>query len=303
MHLQPLAALGRAPPVCTSRARRRLDLTTRSTERRLAADEALLAARRDLIHIGAPPAAADDDAQIAQREALRLLRHDASLTQTHSICTTYSIRPLRADEGQALCRFYTDGLSKESRFHFHYLMSGGDRHSADTAKCEEIAAAAAPRQSVCAADDDEGLAACHQDAAQGPSGVRFDLVLVPQGDRAQAHHGLGAISGWAFFYGDDEGGVQEPTVGIAVADALQGKGLGKKMMDALMAAARAAPMVTALHLNVLASNVRAVALYEGLGFRRLSTWHYDHHAFLTANDTLVRMRLALEPGDVGPETG
>ena len=252
-----------------------------NAECRLREDEALLARRRHLITVGASAT----KALIAQREALRLLRSDASLTQSYSICTTYSIRPLRANEGQALCQFYTDGLSAESRTNFHYLMSNGHRDAADTQKCHEIAAAGALSQSVCA--EDEGLEACNDDAAQ-EGGVRFDLVLLPQGDRA-------AILGWAFFTVGEGGNVYEGTVGIAIADALQGKGFGKKMMHALIAAAHTAPMVTALQLNVLASNVRAVALYEQLGFERLSTWHYDHHPFLSANDTLVRMRLLLEP--------
>jgi len=285
--------------VCPT-VRRRLDLTTRSTERRLPEGEALLARRRHPISLGASAASAD--AERAQREALRLLRHNASLAHTHTICTTYSIRPLRADEGQALCRFYTDGLSKESRFHFHYLMSAGNRDAADAQKCEEIAAAAGARELVCAGADDDELEACEDDGdddAQG-AGVRFDLVLLPQGDGAQARKAAGAIYAWAFFYGDEAGSMHEPMVGIAVADSLQGKGLGKKMMQALIAAARAAPMVKALHLNVLASNTRAVALYEGLGFRRLSAWHHDDHPFLTVNDTLVRMHLSLAPRDSDP---
>jgi GNAT superfamily N-acetyltransferase len=181
---------------------------------------------------------------------------------------------------QALCLLCTEGLSDESRTNFHDLMSNGHRDAADTQKCHEIAAAGAPSQSVCTDAKDEGLEACHDDAAQ-EGGVRFDLVLLPQGDRT-------AILGWAFFTVGGGGNVYEVTVGIAIADAL--KGFGKKMMHALIAAARTATMVTAL-----ASYVRAVALYERLGFERLSTWRHDHHPFLTVNDTLVRMRLSLEP--------
>ena len=90
---------------------------------------------------------------------------------------------------QALCLLYTEGLSDESRTNFHDLMSNGHRDAADTQKCHEIAAAGAPSQSVCTDAEDEGLEACHDDAAQ-EGGVRFDLVLLPQGDRT-------AILGWA----------------------------------------------------------------------------------------------------------
>ena len=54
---------------------------------------------------------------------------------------------------------------------------------------------------------------------------------------------------------------------VAVAASAQGRGLGRRLMTELIAAARAAD-VEVLTLDLRADNTRAVALYESLGFRR-----------------------------------
>jgi len=54
---------------------------------------------------------------------------------------------------------------------------------------------------------------------------------------------------------------------VAVAPAVQGRGAGRRLMTALIGAARSAG-VEVLTLDLRADNARAVALYESLGFRR-----------------------------------
>jgi ribosomal protein S18 acetylase RimI-like enzyme len=200
---------------------------------------------------------------------------------------TYSIRPLRAHQGAELCRFYDHGLGNQSRFMFSPL-SAGHRDAADIHKCSDIAAEASLRRSICTDADEEGLQTCH-DAAR--AGLRFDLVLMQQGDRERAQHEEDFIYGWAFWGNARQSGdARERYIGIAIADALQGKGFGKKMMRALIDAAEAVTFITTLRLNVRSNNSRAVALYEAFGFQ-----HDDHnHLFLAVDDVVFqKMRLSL----------
>ena len=56
---------------------------------------------------------------------------------------------------------------------------------------------------------------------------------------------------------------------VAVDAAVQGQGLGRQLFEALLAAAQTRfPHVRRVELLVRESNVRAIALYEKLGFRR-----------------------------------
>ena len=200
---------------------------------------------------------------------------------------TYSIRPLRPHQGAELCRFYDHGLGNQSRFMFSPL-SADHRDAADIHKCADIAAAASLRQSICKDADEEGLQTCH-DAAR--AGMRFDLVLMQRVDRERAQHEEDFIYGWAF-WGDarQSGDARERYIGIAIADALQGKGFGKKMMHALIRAAEAVTFITTLRLNVRSNNSRAVALYEAFGFQHDN----DNHPFLAVDDVVLqKMRLAL----------
>jgi ribosomal protein S18 acetylase RimI-like enzyme len=58
---------------------------------------------------------------------------------------------------------------------------------------------------------------------------------------------------------------------ICVMPGYQGHGLGKRLIDAMMAALRKRDF-TALSLTVTAGNERAVRLYEQIGFRRIKTF-------------------------------
>jgi len=57
-------------------------------------------------------------------------------------------------------------------------------------------------------------------------------------------------------------------IGIGVHPALQGRGLGRALMETAIAWARSQEGMTRLDLFVFADNARAIALYESLGFVR-----------------------------------
>ena len=279
---------------------------------RLLAEEALLARRRHSTTVG--HVSSQEQRLRAKLDVLARLRQEYN----HTVLGGHQVRPMHANEGRDLCRFYQEKLSNQSRFQFHYLMAAGDPDVADALKCAKIAAAAAEPVcgcgSACAGVGVEEQQPCEPRPTRGDdmSALRFDLVLSPRGEAGEtgqeeegdASDAGASIDGWAFFYVPDEAGdTSEPSIGIAIADAMQGKGLGKKMMHALIGAAQAAPFVRALRLNVLEANGRAVSLYETCGFERLSTWcHDDHtHPFLTASDTILQMRLPLQPAAITTE--
>lgn len=56
--------------------------------------------------------------------------------------------------------------------------------------------------------------------------------------------------------------------GLYVAPELRGRGTGIRLVEALLARARATPGLTVIQLTVMADNVQALALYSRLGFER-----------------------------------
>lgn len=73
-----------------------------------------------------------------------------------------------------------------------------------------------------------------------------------------------AIVGWAFLWSMD---TAEPTFGLAVADEHQGRGVGSRLMDYVMAVARAEGKER-VNLTVVKGNSRALGLYERRGFAK-----------------------------------
>ena len=76
--------------------------------------------------------------------------------------------------------------------------------------------------------------------------------------RERAVIGYGMLRGW-----DD--GYETPSLGIAIAPGMQGRGLGRMLMEFLHAEARQRG-ADRIRLKVHAENVRAVALYQSLGY-------------------------------------
>jgi RimJ/RimL family protein N-acetyltransferase len=75
----------------------------------------------------------------------------------------------------------------------------------------------------------------------------------------------GVIAGYCYLSGLDRPEGRPPTLGIGLADALHGRGLGAAMMDHLLAAARALGL-TSIELTHEAGNERAQRLYLSRGF-------------------------------------
>lgn len=83
-------------------------------------------------------------------------------------------------------------------------------------------------------------------------GVRYDLVACQDE----------AIIGWSFIVGLDD---EAPSLGLGVADAHQGQGLGRALLDRLLTWARGREIVT-VYLIAVKDNDRAVRLYQSRGF-------------------------------------
>lgn len=96
--------------------------------------------------------------------------------------------------------------------------------------------------------------------------VRFDLA---------AWQGAQMV-GWAFL---EQLTTAEPQLGIGVADAWQGQGIGRALIDGLLAKARHYPLA-ALYLIVVHDNQRAIQLYQSCGFVAYDQ-HFDDEDQLT----------------------
>ena len=119
---------------------------------------------------------------------------DADVDEHFTVIDHYSLRKIRATDAAALCLFCNKALGAESKAHFYPL-----GQQTDDTTCMRIA------------------------SGQSDSN-RMDLVTTS----ASSAYSEGRILGWAFWIMTDRGA----EIGIALADAQQGRGLGKKLMQA-----------------------------------------------------------------------
>ncbi len=98
------------------------------------------------------------------------------------------------------------------------------------------------------------LDACEKIAvnASAPKATRFDLG---------AWSG-GALIGWGFVSGLD---TDRPEFGLGVADAWQGQGIGKALIDGVLDYGRARGLLR-VYLIAVKDNARAIGLYSSRGF-------------------------------------
>lgn len=81
---------------------------------------------------------------------------------------------------------------------------------------------------------------------------------------------------------------------LAVHEGWQGRGVGRALLEALIAWARAAPAVGKIELHVRAPNERAQALYRSVGFAEVGRWRRrvqiapGHYVDDVAMDLLVK---------------
>lgn len=125
--------------------------------------------------------------------------------------------------------------------------------------------------------DKTTLAVC-QDIVQANVALpasRFDLAAW-QGDQ---------MIGWAFL---EQLTSAEPQLGIGVADAWQGQGIGRALMNGLLAKARQLPLAT-IALIVVLDNQRAVQLYQSCGFVA-----YEQHFDTIDQLTYLSMKLTCQ---------
>ena len=160
-----------------------------------------------------------------------------------TVIMKYSIREIRSTDAVAFCFFYNTALGAQSKEMFHPL---GEH-----------------------VDDDH----CRHIASAGFD--RMDLVVTWSTQREE-QSGIGvkkpeAIVGWAFWTESLE---RKPSIGIALADAHQGRGLGKDLLKALIRMAEKAQLEE-LRLNVFVENERAINLYHSLGFEIMDTLIFD----------------------------
>lgn len=66
--------------------------------------------------------------------------------------------------------------------------------------------------------------------------------------------------------------MHQATLGITVLKEFWGLGVGSHMMDALIQFAKDNELIEIVHLSVRADNLRAIALYERLGFREIGRY-------------------------------
>ncbi|MCL2827205.1 MAG: GNAT family N-acetyltransferase [Oscillospiraceae bacterium] len=66
--------------------------------------------------------------------------------------------------------------------------------------------------------------------------------------------------------------MHQSTLGITVLKDFWGLGVGSHMMDALIQFAKGNELIEIVHLGVRADNLRAIALYERLGFREIGRY-------------------------------
>jgi ribosomal protein S18 acetylase RimI-like enzyme len=111
----------------------------------------------------------------------------------------------------------------------------------------------------------DGLAA-ELRAAIGASAARQDLHLVALDDAAGRS---GAVAGYVFLWAAAD---DVPELGLAVADAWHGRGLGSALLR-LMAQVGAALGRRALELTTMRDNARALAVYKRCGWEHLGEIH------------------------------
>ncbi len=120
-----------------------------------------------------------------------------------------------------------------------------------------------------------------------------ELAHVPESRWYAVHEDVDGIDGYAGLMAvPPEGDVQT----LAVASRAQGRGLGRELLDALVAEARSRGC-TQLFLEVLSTNGSALRLYRRAGFESQGRRRDYYGPGLDA----VVMRLRLAPGEEGSD--
>jgi RimJ/RimL family protein N-acetyltransferase len=111
----------------------------------------------------------------------------------------------------------------------------------------------------------------------------------------------GEVVGWCdvVSLSDREVWAHRGTLGIGLLAAWRGRGLGRALIEATIAAAWAYGF-RRIELKARADNVRAISLYESVGFVREG---YHRQAFRLGGVYYDEVAMALFPPDAGPDAG
>jgi len=163
------------------------------------------------------------------------------------------IRRLAPGDAVALAEFY-NGLSERSRRTFRPL-----GWTTNVEACADIV-----RDNIARDNIARGPLAGERLVGEDPSspvpedapgdGGKYDLLAL-SGTQ---------VVGWSFVWNLNSG---EPVLGLGIADAYQGQGLGAALMDRVLGIAQSLG-VRALYLTVVQDNHVAWQMYERRGFRR-----------------------------------
>jgi ribosomal protein S18 acetylase RimI-like enzyme len=162
-----------------------------------------------------------------------------NMDEHFTVIDHYRLREIRATDAAALCVFYNKALGAGSKAHFHPL-----GQQTDDTTCMHIASGSADQSYP----------------------HRMDLVITSASSTSRE----GRIMGWAFWIIQIITG-RWAEIGIALADAQQGRGLGKKLMQALIDKAEEKQLAE-LMLNVYLHDDRAIVMYHNFGFKIESTF-------------------------------
>ena len=126
-----------------------------------------------------------------------------------------------------------------------------------------------------------------------------DMILRGAGVQFVALDDAGEVVGWCDVVRLDQESFRHGwRLGMGLLPTVRGRGVGRRLAEAAIAAARAKG-AERIELEVFASNTRAIALYERLGFVREGV---KRHARKLdgAYDDVVQMALLFVQGDSAP---
>jgi len=118
---------------------------------------------------------------------------------------------------------------------------------------------------------------------------KYDLVAI-EGKR---------IIGWSFIWNLN---AKEPTFGLGVADDFQGKGIGSRLMDRVLADIRQRAL-NEVYLTVVQENLIAKTMYERRGFVVYGDYHGEDNLDYFRMKLVLNQSFPVKQSDSEPKNG